>query len=305
MRKLMSACAVACLLSACQSLRQPADAVACTSSAAVPQASYVGPYAGIENIIAPKDAARDIYCADEFKASKYPRGFVTIFGSSRIKKDNGACHASGGCDETLLENDKVHAAVKEFARAWTAKHAKVFPVMTGAGPGLMEAGNEGAKAAGGPSIGYTTYYDGHSDPANSTRERPYAGAPSEAFNSHVTDGLIFTSVAQRESAMIRHSAAMVIAPGGTGTEWEIFQIIEMVKSKQLAPVPVYFFGDRAKHWRSLEARLNDMIARRVVRADELAFIRFAATPDELLVRLGQDLALEPLITSFRTQILDK
>jgi predicted Rossmann-fold nucleotide-binding protein len=41
-----------------------------------------------------------------------------------------------------------------------------------------------------------------------------------------------------------------VAPGGTGTEWELFQLVEMVKSRQLAPVPVYLLGDR-RHWASL------------------------------------------------------
>lgn len=301
MLRLTCLCAAVCLLSACQNMRPANDGVnsagqvqlnfSCTTSAAVPNASYVGAYAGIENVITPTDAARDIHCADAFKASKYPRGFVTIFGSSRIKKDNKACNAQGECDKTLLENDKIHAAVKTFASIWTAAHGKDLPVMTGAGPGLMEAGNEGAQAAGGPSIGYTTYYDPYDNPAQATGQRPYAGNPAKAFNSYVTDGLIFTSVVQRESAMIRHTAAVVIAPGGTGTEWEIFQILETLKSKQLAMVPVYFFGDRATYWQGLEKRRDDLIARKVVRAEELAFIRFASTPEELMAQLARDLAL--------------
>jgi predicted Rossmann-fold nucleotide-binding protein len=299
MRKLLFACAAVCSLAACQSGPPSGGAggaqvhltFSCTTSPAVSNASYVGAYAGIENVIDAQKAAQDIHCADAFKAARYPRGFVTIFGSSRIKKDNLACNAAGECDETLRENAKLYAAVKSFASAWTTKHGKSFPVMTGAGPGLMEAGNEGAKAAGGPSIGYTTYYDPPGSPEQGSGTQPYGGDPAKAFNSHVTDGLIFSSVVQREAAMIRHSAAMVIAPGGTGTEWEIYQIIETIKSKQLARVPVYFLGDRTKHWHSLDKRLEDLVARRVVRAEELAFLRFAATPEELMSQLGKDLAL--------------
>jgi predicted Rossmann-fold nucleotide-binding protein len=299
LRKLIFASAASCVLAACQgipafnraNLPQVNLTFSCATLPAVTNASYVGPYAGIENAIPATDTARDVYCSDAFKAGKYPRGFVTIFGSSRIAKDNRACDATGKCDETLRENDQLYAAVRDFLSAWTAKYGRSLPVLTGAGPGLMEAGSEGAKAAGGPSIGYTTYYDRPSDPTLSTIEKPYAGDATKAFNNYITDGLIFTSVVQREAAMMRHSAAIVIAPGGTGTEWEIYQVIETIKSKQLLAVPVYFLGDRTRYWRSLDDRLKDLVARRVVRADELAFVRFAATPAELLARLSKDLAL--------------
>ena len=299
MLKLIFVSAAACVLAACQGIPgssfkgdpQVHLAFSCTALPAVPNASYIGAYAGIENVVPATDSARDAYCSDAFKAAKYPRGFVTIFGSSRISKDNRACDASGKCDETLRENDQIYAAVRDFSVAWTTKYGRRLPVLTGAGPGLMEAGNEGAKLAGGPSIGYTTYYDRPDDPAQSTAERPYAGLATKALNNYVTDGLIFTSVVQREAAMMRHSAAMVIAPGGTGTEWEIYQVIEMIKSKQLSAVPVYFLGDRTKYWRSLDDRLKDLVARRVVRAEEIAFIRFAPTSTDLLDRLSKDLAM--------------
>jgi predicted Rossmann-fold nucleotide-binding protein len=298
----------ACILTACQGLPalRPVTAestaapaapppiqltITCGTLPAVANAAYVGPYAGIENGLSPTDAARDVYCADAFKAAKYPRGFVTLFGSSRIGKDNRACDAAGKCDETLRANDQMYAAVRSFSANWTARYGKLIPVLTGAGPGLMEAGNEGAQSAGGPSIGYTTYYDRPVDPAQSTPQKPYGGDATKAFNSFVSDGLIFTSVVQREAAMMRHSAAIVMTPGGTGTEWEIYQAIETIKSRQLTAVPVYFLGDRAVYWRALDERLKDLIARRTVRADELTFLRFVATPEALLTQLRQDLAL--------------
>lgn len=265
----------------------------CTVSAASPKASYVGAYAGMEDVVPAIDAARDVYCADAFKASKYPRGFVTIFGSSRIYKVNEACDASGKCDEALRQkNDELYATVRNFASSWTRRHGRTVPILTGAGPGLMEAGSEGAAEAGGPSIGYTTYYDQFKPPAPVGSVRPFVGDPAKAFKDFVSDGLIFTSIAQREAAMIRHSAAAVFTPGGTGTEWEIYQVIETIKSRQQSPIPVYFLGDRATDWAGLDARFKDLVARRVVRQDELdPFLRFVATPAELVDRLGKDLAL--------------
>jgi predicted Rossmann-fold nucleotide-binding protein len=106
----------------------------------------------------------------------------------------------------------------------------------------------------------------------------------------VTHGLIFTSVTARELAMLRHSAAVLVAPGGTGTEWELFQLVEMVKSRQLAPVPVYLLGDR-RHWASLRTRLDDMAARGTIRQEEIAFLKDAGDADTLVRQLEADLRL--------------
>jgi predicted Rossmann-fold nucleotide-binding protein len=185
-------------------------------------------------------------------------------------------------------NAVLYAGMRSFAFAWTQRHGSRFPIMTGAGPGLMEAANRGASEAGGPSIGYTTYYDRHAgnDPA-----RPYGGDPRQSLNAFVTQGLIFSSVALREQAMIKHSAAIVLAPGGTGTEWEIFQVVEMIKSRQLARVPVYVFGNRQRHWRSLDARLQDMAERMTITREEVAFLKYVETEEELLRQLAADLGL--------------
>lgn len=267
-RLLMPAAAV--LLAACGSVPGAGTAAPACSAAGVERAEYVGPYLGVENLVTAADFARDLHCAEQVKARLFPRGYVTIFGSSRL-----------GADQA------VYADVRRFAALWTARHARIHPVMTGAGPGLMEAGNRGAREAGGPSVGYTTYYDRASQP---TPQRPYGGDPRQALNAHVTHGLVFSSVVAREAAMIVHSAAIVIAPGCTGTEWETFQVIETIKSRQVLPVPVYLFGDRS-HWASLQARLDDMVSRRVIRREEVAFLRFAATPEELAQALTADLAL--------------
>jgi len=243
-----------------------------TARAEVPNADYIGPYAGVENVVPLREMAQDIHCSDTVKARLAPAGFVTIYGSSRIQA-----------------GDAVYASVRRFAHAWTARYGGKYPILTGAGPGLMEAGNRGAREAGGPSVGYTTYYD--SVPNAADPARPYGGNPQLALNAYVTNGLVFSSIAMREQAMIKHSAAMVIAPGGTGTEWELFQIIETIKSRQLAKVPVYLVGDRKLHWASLEARLADMVARRTLRREEFAFLKFADGDEELLQQLAVDLNL--------------
>ncbi|NML44308.1 LOG family protein [Ramlibacter sp. G-1-2-2] len=268
--KLLAALVLVAAVTGCVTPPGPFELVSCPR-ADVPNAAYVGPYYGVENVIPVHALAQDLRCAEAFKAERFPQGFVTLYGSSRIKA-----------------GDPLYQDVKAFGSAWTQRYGKQFPIMSGAGPGLMEAVNQGALEAGGPSIGYTTYYD--RDP-NGTPERPYGGNPRVQLNRYVSQGLIFSSVATREQAMIKHSAAIVIAPGGTGTEWEIFQILEMMKSGQLAKVPVYFLGSRDKYWRAFDARLDDMAQRGTAGANELAFRQHVDSGDELLRRLAADLKL--------------
>jgi predicted Rossmann-fold nucleotide-binding protein len=219
-------------------------------------AFYAGPYGGTEDKLSPDAFALDAYCADLFKKTKYPNGFVGIYGSSRIGE------ASTNKDPTIAAaNNALYSGVRAFAEKWTRQFGSKLPILTGAGPGLMEAASRGATDAGGPSIGYTTYYDPKHDPL--VAFWPYKG---KAITS---DGLIFSSVAMRESAMLAHSAVIIIGPGGTGTAWEIFQAIETLKSNQLTPVPVFLLGDKATHWATFYALVDDMVARGTLRREEI------------------------------------
>lgn len=263
------------LLQGCATHRPEA---ACTSQA--PNASYTGPYKGAENRLSAQDMARDLHCAEAFKAAKHPRGFVVVYGSSRLGEDKAGAPAT--------EDGRLYQSVRRFATSWTRTNGKDYPIMTGAGPGMMEAAARGATEAGGPSIGYTTYYG----PA---RER--GGDAAKAFQTWqgqpiVSDGLVFSSVAMRESMMVLHAAAVVVAPGGTGTEWEIFQTLESIKSQQLDPVPVYLVGARERYWKSFEQRVRDMVRLRTVRTGEVTdLIRFVEDPEQLPELLARDLKL--------------
>lgn len=247
-------------MSGCASLtgmNKSSNLVQCTSM--VSNASYTGPYKGVDNNLDSTDLSRDIYCANYFKKNKYPNGFVTIYGSSRINEKNSLPET-----DAAKANTKIYQETMSFAEKWTATgYGKRYPIMTGAGPGIMEAGSRGATQAGGPSIGYTTYYD------------PYPrGDAIDAFWKYngqqiTSDGLIFSSVGIREYMMILHSAAIVIAPGGTGTEWETFQILESIKSNQLKKVPIYLVGNKEAHWESFYRRLDDMVRRGTIKKDEV------------------------------------
>ena len=252
-------------------------------------ASYTGVYKGEENNLSTDDFTRDLSCAESFKSSKYPNGFVTLFGSSRI----GEMNQSG--DKTVDDaNNKLYRQIYNLSYQWSKKYAASFPIMTGAGPGIMEAGARGAKDAGGPSIGYTTYYGPSRDVEGGNASKAfwqYRPAKGKA-QKIITDGLIFTSVAIRESVMIMHSAAMVFAPGGTGTEWELFQTIEQIKSGQLKPLPLYIVGEKAIHWQSFYNRLEDMIKRGTIKRHEVeAIMVHVDNPEDVLRLLAKQLKL--------------
>lgn len=259
----------------------------CTHSNEVPNAWYVGEYIGVENVIHAGDFARDSYCAEQFRVRRHPGGFVTVFGGSGIKE-----HNTGPVPAINAANDRVYVQVRQFAHDWTQRYGNFYPILTGAGPGLMEAASRGAVEVG-QSIGYTTYYDSSSNP---TPERPHGGNPGDAFWKYekrplITDGLIFSSITEREAAMIRHSAAIIIAPSGTGTEWELFEVLETIKSKQLLKVPIYVVGERAVYWRSFEDRVNDMVTHGTLKPGEgtssIEFVDDASQVVEpLRVRLG-------------------
>lgn len=272
---------------------------ACAGDMREPKAWYVGPYEGFDNNLSGYDLARDIYCAEKFKSTLYPKGYVTIYGSSSLKEDMAEVEPYQSSGRTLsakeieTEYKTTYSQVRAFARFWTENYGKTYPIMTGAGPGLMEAGSRGAMEGGGPSVGYTTYY-GNPEPGSLDGQtsipafaRYKKGAETEVITS---TGLIFSSVAVRETSMILHSAAIVLAPGGAGSEWEIFQILEMLKSKQLRPVPVYFVG-ADYHWYSLKARIKSMKQRGTVKPEHLNNLTFVKCPEELMFKLATDLKL--------------
>lgn len=258
-------------------------------------AYYAGPYKGADNNLDTEDMYRDIYCANKFKAEKYPNGFVTIYGSSRIYEEN--TQSNGAIKE---ENDKLYKDVKELAYKWTKAHGTVYPIMTGAGSGVMEAGSHGAQEAGGPSIGYTTYYGGArlgkglgGDPSKAFQRYDDPRTPANENQKITSDGLIFSSVATREYSMILHSAAIIIAPGGSGTEWEIFQILEMVKSDQLTPIPIYLIGEKKAHWKTLYERLEDMISRGTIKRHEIfSLFVHVDSPNDVFPLLEKRLGLK-------------
>ncbi len=159
---------------------------------------------------------------------KYPKS-VTIYGSARFKAGN------------------VHY---KDARTLGARLAKLgYAVITGGGPGIMEAANRGAKEAGGHSIGLNI-------------ELPR----EQILNPYTTDSLSFYYFFSRKTTMSFSAEAYIFYPGGFGTLDEFFEIITLIQTKKIRPVPIVLVG--SDFWKPLEKFILDEMLRKHAAIDK-------------------------------------
>jgi uncharacterized protein (TIGR00730 family) len=137
---------------------------------------------------------------------------IAIFGSARTKPD-----------------DPEYKAAQETAALLAAQG---FAVITGGGPGIMEAANRGAFEAGGLSIGCNI-------------ELPFEQRP----NAYQTLSLTFKYFFVRKMMFVKYSLAFIIFPGGFGTFDELFEALTLIQTKKIRNFPVVLFG--SSYWKGL------------------------------------------------------
>jgi hypothetical protein len=130
---------------------------------------------------------------------------VTVFGSARTRPD-----------------DPQYAAAVEVGRRLARRG---FAVITGAGPGIMEAANKGAKLGGGRSVGCNI-------------ELPF----EQGTNPYVDTVVQFRYFFVRKTMFIKYSAAFIIFPGGYGTLDELFEAVTLIQTGKISQFPVILFG---------------------------------------------------------------
>jgi uncharacterized protein (TIGR00730 family) len=213
-----------------------------------------GAYVALEQTATPAQVAQDAYCGDLLGKRAAPIGWVVMFGSSRL---------SDGTPE--------YANARSFANLWTNEN-NGMPIMTGGGPGIMEAGNRGARDANGPSLGMSTYFH----------------APTDTLNTFVTDGYMFSDFETRERAMLRNAKAAVIYWGGVGTGWELFMTLSNVQTKRLGKIPVILVG---KDWTdAVMPYLQYMKTKGTISPGDLDLFTIVSTPEETVAAIKTQLA---------------
>src|SRR5690349_15489540 len=137
---------------------------------------------------------------------------ISVFGSARTKPD-----------------DPSYAAAEEVGR----KLAQAgFAVITGGGPGVMEAANKGAGEAGGVSVGLGI-------------ELPF----ESGLNQYVDRGLNFRYFFARKTMFVKYAQGFVVLPGGFGTFDELFEALTLVQTQKVTSFPVVLFG--RDYWQGL------------------------------------------------------
>jgi uncharacterized protein (TIGR00730 family) len=152
-----------------------------------------------------------------------------------------------------------------------------FAVITGGGPGVMEAANRGARDAGATSVGLNI-------------ELPF----EQEQNSYVDVGLTFHYFFTRKVMFVRYACAFVVFPGGYGTLDELFEALTLIQTQKIRDFPVVLA--QREHWRGLvewaRARLvgNGMIA-----PDDLELMRFAEHPAEIVAIIERGTAGQVIV----------
>jgi len=169
---------------------------------------------------------------------------VSIFGSARLKPAN-----------------KYYKLATETAKL-LAKHN--YAIITGAGPGIMEAANKGAKLSKGKSVGLNIEVP--------SEQRP---------NSYVDILLDFHYFFVRKVMFVRYAKAFVIFPGGYGTHDELFESLNLIETLKIPRFPVVLVG--AKYWKGLLDHLkNNVIKEGCLSKEELNILKVVETPQEVL-----------------------
>jgi uncharacterized protein (TIGR00730 family) len=169
---------------------------------------------------------------------------VSIFGSARTKRDSAEYALAEGIASGLVDAG--------------------YAIITGGGPGVMEAANKGAAAANGVSVGLGI-------------ELPL----ESGLNDYVNIGVEFRYFFVRKTVFIKYSQAFVVLPGGFGTMDELFEALTLVATGKITKFPIVLVG--SSYWNGLlDWMKQTMLAEGKIGPDELALLHVADEPDEVV-----------------------
>ena len=210
-----------------------------------------GPHSRFDEFVTLLRVMRDFLRG--FRVLHFVGPCVTVFGSARIKIDN------------------PHY---ELARQMGAAIARLgFTVMTGGGPGIMEAANRGAKEIGGRSVGCNI-------------ELPFEQSPNAYLDRCVTLHYFFV----RKTLLVKYSYAFVFMPGGAGTLDELFEALTLVQTGKIKNFPIVIMG--TDYWRELIGFIEKMAQLGMISPQDRTLIFATDSVDEAIAHIRSK-AIEP------------
>ena len=186
-----------------------------------------------------------------FRALHFVGPCITVFGSARFD-----------------EKHRYYQLARNMGKAIAQMG---FTVLTGGGPGIMEAANRGAKDAGGRSVGCNI-------------RLPFEQSHNPYLDRWVTMEHFFV----RKTLLIKYSYGFIIMPGGFGTMDEMFEALTLIQTKKLKSFPIVIMG--SDFWPEMRQFMDHMLRGATISAADLDLIKWTDSVDEAVAHL-QDKAV--------------
>ena len=169
---------------------------------------------------------------------------ITIYGSAQLAAD-----------------DELYAKTEEIAHRLGTMG---FSIITGGGPGVMEAANKGALKAGVKSVGLNI-------------ELP----EEQVCNNYTTKSVTFHHFFVRKVMLVKYATAFVIIPGGLGTLDELTEVLTLIQTNKIKPFPVILFD--SEYWKGfLDWLQSTVLARRFISEEDFNLLRVCDHPAEVV-----------------------
>jgi len=169
---------------------------------------------------------------------------VTIWGSARLKSD----------DELYAQTEDIARRLGELG----------FSIITGGGPGVMEAANKGAREAGVTSVGLNIVLP-----------------EEQVCNTYSTKTITFHHFFIRKVMLVKYAIAFVIMPGGLGTLDELTEVLTLMQTHKIRPLPVILFN--GEYWKGfLDWLRQTVLARNFISEGDFNLLRVCDRPEDVV-----------------------
>jgi uncharacterized protein (TIGR00730 family) len=190
---------------------------------------------------------------DGFEALAKYHPAVSIFGSTRVKPGDEVYQKAEQIGKLLAENG--------------------FAVITGGGPGVMEAANKGAFSAGGKSIGLNI-------------ELPLEQKPNPYTNITLNFRYFFV----RKVMFVKYAVAYIILPGGFGTMDELLESITLIQTQKIKPFPVILVG--SNYWKGFLAWIKEVVLEEgKISSADMDILQLIDKPEEIVKAIKKTVIL--------------